>query len=153
MITFKEYVIKEGIEEDLIRDFHVALREVAKRAYFGAHRELTIRPSYVLHWSSGAHRWDVHKGHGRIRPHTSVVLDANQVLIPSNKSKDAQIIADNLPPLPLDVYSFQQNPIIGAFGHLPLNDPFRSIAPKPQTFDIEEELTKFANKIRNLPQP
>lgn len=82
-----------------------SLDQVNNRIDYGTRKEIITKPSLTLGWSNAQQRWNVYRGYGVLKPETTAKLDANEIVIPTDSTKQAEVIARMLPPLPLYKYS------------------------------------------------
>lgn len=155
-------------QNELIRLYQLAHREVQKRTEYGIREETPSVRSYVATWSNSAKRWDVTRpfrtdvprptsgfdtaGIAEFRrmfpkglpnyapPGSTVRLDANQILIPATSLRDATLIAQHLPVVPLDKFSAENNPIFST----------QELTPESLS-RIEQFYDEFQKRIVDVP--
>lgn len=94
---------KPESRDTFLKAFSKAFDKVQERTEYGVRSEAPTERSRVLVWSNGARRWIV----GRDYPANTRIdhLDANYVVVPWTTIKQAEVMAQHLPPLPLDSFS------------------------------------------------
>ncbi len=76
---------------ELTKNFHIAAENISKRTSYGLRTVIPLTKSFKANWSNAFQRWDVVST--SLSKGKEVKLDANEILIKSNRLADAQLIA------------------------------------------------------------
>lgn len=96
--------------QKFMSNFGKVFDKIQTRTKYGDRVETAKERSMVLSWSNGSRTWGVNHFIGNVKEGAEVKLHANDVLVPHSTTQEARYMAQNLPPLPLDAYSAENNP-------------------------------------------
>lgn len=162
-------------QDELLKSFYVAANSVAKRTKYGYRIEPEPKNGFVLDWSNARSQWDAYykdyiTGNREITEHMKpwldkagitklpqdhIWLDANQIVISAKSRRDAQLIAESLPPHPLSVFSAENNPTLTGkpMPASELIDKLREFwKQEPASPNVVEYTERFMDKIRSPEQ-
>lgn len=142
-------------QDELLRNFYKAANQVAGRTSYGRRSGVTEVPMYKASWSNASRRWDINAN--KVKKGTDVTLDANEIFVRASSLKDAQLIASNLPDLPLDVYSAEKSPLqqIGKTNKSSekiIQELAEFWKQEPKSPDVTAATERFMEKLRSPEQ-
>lgn len=95
--------------EEFYNKFSKAFDATQERTEYGLRSETPKERSMVMIWSNNSSKWIPGRSYPAGKPIEN--LDANHIVVPWMPNKLSDLLAEHLPPLPLDAFSAEKNPL------------------------------------------
>ena len=143
-------------QDVILKNFYKAANQVALRTSYGQREGEVKSPGFVATWSNGSKEWNINPNKPKIGQ--QLKLDANQIFIRGTNLANTKLIAQHLPELPLDKFSFENSPLNQALkGTNKSQDKIiQELAEfwnqEPKSTDVIEATSRFMDKLRSPEQ-